>query len=442
MTMTNNPNYNVTLYLSKLALKNILRNPLRSCFLSFSIALAVVLAVWIVSIFAGINKQIASAVRDCNIGHIQLLNPDFDQTRESDKITPLDPSALKALATLPFVRAISPEMLLEGQVSAPAGTRPIEIIGIDPPLHSGYLHLEKHLHEQGGNYLGTIDEGVLIGESLAKYYSLTIGDTLVFHYQNSVGELTSTLLTIQGIFKLNGPAFEMKTVYANYPYVQQLFFTHTPPLTGFNRIVLSFDAAIEDHDLTAIPKFDQALSELQAQFNLSFVRKSWHQINPEMAVVIKFHEGIIYFFLVVVAITIFITILTPVSMLWHERTHELRMLNIIGISKNRIYLLSLLEGIELTALSLLLATILLLFILGIQSYTGIDVEFLTAGKSITRAGISLSEKIYPLVSTANAVAMASLVTLVVLLSYARAVASATKSLWKESLPIAKGKQIS
>ena len=56
------------LYLFKFAWKSIRRNGARSFFIGFSVSLAVVIAVWVVSLFDGLNRQIEKAVVNTNTG--------------------------------------------------------------------------------------------------------------------------------------------------------------------------------------------------------------------------------------------------------------------------------------------------------------------------------------------------------------------------------------
>lgn len=55
-------------YLFKFAWKSIRRHAGRSFFIGFSVSLAVIIAVWVVSFFDGFNAQIEKAVVNTNIG--------------------------------------------------------------------------------------------------------------------------------------------------------------------------------------------------------------------------------------------------------------------------------------------------------------------------------------------------------------------------------------
>jgi ABC-type antimicrobial peptide transport system permease subunit len=141
--------------------------------------------------------------------------------------------------------------------------------------------------------------------------------------------------------------------------------------------------------------------------------KTWKNLNPEMAVVLDFHDGMINFFFLIIGITITMTILTPVQMLWQERLKELRMLNIIGVSNSKFWKIGLFEVIQMIISSAIFSSLILVIIIGIQSQTGIDFRFLNDGVSIERAGIKLPGVIYPHL-TMNQILMTFIFVMIVL----------------------------
>jgi ABC-type antimicrobial peptide transport system permease subunit len=145
--------------------------------------------------------------------------------------------------------------------------------------------------------------------------------------------------------------------------------------------------------------------------------KTWKNLNPEMGVVLEFHEGMIKFFFLIIGLTITMTILTPVQMLWQERLKEIRMLNILGVSSKKFWKIGLFELVQMILASGLLSSVCLLIIIGIQSYTGVDFRFLNNGISIERAGIKLPNVIYPQLSLEQILITFGFVIIVLSISY-------------------------
>lgn len=145
--------------------------------------------------------------------------------------------------------------------------------------------------------------------------------------------------------------------------------------------------------------------------------KSWKNLNPEMAVVLEFHDGMIKFFFIIIAITITMTILTPVQMMWQERLKEIRMLNVLGVTKGKFWKIGVFEVFQMILVSGFFSSLLLTIIIGIQAHTGIDFRFINDGISIERAGIKLPGIIYPKLTAEQIIITFAFIIIVLSISY-------------------------
>jgi ABC-type lipoprotein release transport system permease subunit len=232
-----------------------------------------------------------------------------------------------------------------------------------------------------------------------------VGDQIVLNYQDIGGELRSELLLIKGIYKYSSKTFEKRFVYINQKTWQRLFLNEDRGTILFNRL------AIMTPDLSSGEFLKSTVNDPKVEL------KTWKNLNPEMAVVLEFHDGMIRFFFLIIAITITMTILTPVQMLWQERMKELKMLNILGVSNNKFWKIGIFEVAQMILCSGLLSSIFLVVIIGIQAYTGIDFSFLNDGVSIERAGIKLPGVIYPQLTVIQIIITFAFVIVVLSISY-------------------------
>lgn len=367
-------------YLFKFAWKSIRRNAGRSFFIGLSVSLAVFIAVWVVAFFDGMNHQIEKAVVNTNTGYFQIQDATFSKTTDS-----ANPAAFDELPTGLFdspVIAYSPELVLDSNISTPEGATGLVAIGIDPQLHSKFLRLHNRMIE--GEFVTSQDEHeIVIGEELANLFRFKVGEQLVLNYQDQSGDLRSEILHIKGIYHYNGKGFEKRFVYLSQRTWQILFFNQDKGKLLFNRV------AIKSDGLQDMPLLQKRLGRSD------FTLKTWKNLNPEMAVVLEFHDGMIKFFFLIIGITIMMTILTPVQMLWQERLKELRMLNIIGVSSSKFWKIGIFEVIQMILSSGIFSSVMLILIIGIQSQTGIDFGWINDGVAIERAGIKLPKIIYP-----------------------------------------------
>ncbi len=342
------------------------------------------IAVWVVAFFEGLNSQIEEAVVQTNTGYFQLQERKFSYSTDSS--APLEfTKSLEDKLKLTPITSYSPELVLDGNIATPEGAAALAVIGIDPSYHEQFLPISKSI--ESGSFVQNEDENtIVIGKELASFFKFNIGEQLVLNYQDMNGELRSELLTIKGIYHYNSKTFEKRFVYVAQRTWQKLFLNQESGKILFNRI------AIMTHNLEDKPLIEERFKDSNLEL------KTWKNLNPEMAVVLDFHDGMIRFFFVIIGLTILMTILTPVRMLWQERLKELRMMNIIGVAQNKFWKIGLFEVFQMILLSGAFSSLLLSIVIGIQSQTGVDFRYLSGGVSIERAGIKLPAVIYPLLS--------------------------------------------
>ncbi len=395
---------NENLYLFKFAWKSIRRNAGRSFFISFSVSLAVVIAVWVVSVFDGLNHMIEEAVVNTNTGFYQLQEPLYARTTDSSRPMKFTTEIRNKISNK-NITAFSPELVLDSNISTPEGSAGLLALGINPEMHSHLLPINKKL--TSGEFLTDDDlNSVIIGQQLAKDFRYNVGDQIVLNYQDIQGELRSELLTIKGIYHYNSNSFEKRFVYLNQRTWQKLYLNDDTGDTMFNRIVMLTPGLSSGKFIDSIFPADE------------LVVKTWKNLNPEMAVVLEFHDGIIRFFFLIIGLTVTMTILTPVQMLWQERFKELKMLTILGISAKKFWKIGIFEILQMIALSSSLSIIVLVVVIGIQTKTGIDFRFLNqTGLAIERSGIKLPGIIYPLLTYSQIVMTFIFVVMVMSISY-------------------------
>lgn len=390
-------------YLFKFAWKSIRRNAGRSFFIGFSVSLAVMIAVWVVAFFDGLNSQIEKAVVNTNTGFFQIQEPVYARSTDSSSPKEFSPELYKRFSPAP-VTGLSPELVLDGNISTPEGAAGLMVLGIDTELHKTIMPIARKI--ESGEYLNQDDgSGVIIGKELSTLFKFNVGDQIVLNYQDHKGELRSEILNIRGIYHYNGKQFEKRFVYINQKTWQTFFLGQDTGKVLFNRIT------INTPDLKDEPAISKRIQ------NTDLKLKSWKQLNPEMAVVLEFHDGMIKFFFIIIGLTITMTILTPVRMLWQERFKELKMMSVIGVSISKFWKIGFYEILLMIGLSGFFSSLLLTVIIGTQARTGVDFRYLNDGVSIERAGIKLPGIIYPILTAEQLLITFAFVIFVLSTSY-------------------------
>ena len=387
-------------YLFKFANKSIKRNAGRSFFIGFSVSLAVIVAVWVLAFFDGVNNQIERSVVNTNTGYFQLQVPGYARTTDPSTPKVFEQSLRDKLKGYPT----SPELVLDANITAPEGAAALLVIGIDPKLHAEFLPISKNL--TSGEFLTAEDENtIVIGQELASIFKYKPGEQLVLNYQDITGELRSEILTIKAVYHFSSNSFEKRFAYINQATWQKIYLNAYSGKTLFNRL------AIMAPGLNYREKLEPIFQ------NTDLVLKSWKDLNPEMSVVIEFNNGMIRMFFFIIAITILMTILTPVQMLWQERFKELKMMNILGVSNTRFWKIGIFEVMHMIFYSGVASSIILIIILSIQSRTGVMFDYGKEGVQIERAGIQLTGVVYPVISASQIVVTFLFIIFVMMSSY-------------------------
>lgn len=399
-------------YLFKLAKKNVNRNRGRSFFIGLSVSLSVVMAVWILSFFDGLNHQIEKAVVVGNVGYWQLQEANYADTTDPLSPRAWDENFEKSLQDK-SLHSYSPEIILDGYLSGPDGNAALQVVGVDFALHQKTMDIGGHMVE--GTWPQGAERGIVIGKETADRFQYVVGDQLVMNFQDAKGELRSELLPVLGIYNHNGRSFERRYAFVTGDVVEEYLFGAADPRMMIHRVV------VMAHDLPSSQKAMEAAA-LATKTEL----RSWKQINPEMGVVLDFHEGLIRFFFLIIAITVTVTILTPVSMLWQERLGEIRMMSIIGVPRKKIWRLGMFEAGIMTILAATAASLILIVIISIHSKTGIHFRDLSQGQVLERAGIQLPKVVYPLLLPKQLFVTYGFVVFIMFLSYGLAVRSVVR----------------
>lgn len=373
----------------------------RSFFIIFSVCLAVSVAVWVMAIFDGINRQIELAVVQNNIGHYQLQEKNFGTFSDPSTPASISPDFFAKLAKAKVVH-YSPELTLDGFISLPEGQTQIEIIGVHPKLHLNTFSIGKTL--SAGRFLEENDEGIFIGKEAADMFGLNLDDQLLVNFQDNLGNIKSELLPVIGIFNQNGKLFERTHGYISISKWKKLYQLGQDQTQLYHRIVIT------DKNISRL-----SLERLSP--NSFPVVKHWKDLNPEMAVVLEFHDGMIRLFFIIIGITIIMTVLNPVLILWQERNKELRTLFILGASKKHFWKIALSESGLMTMLASLSSLVFLCVLIGYQSLNGLNFSFLHQGRAVERAGIELPRLIFPLLSWKSFVIVFVFVSFVMMFSF-------------------------
>lgn len=356
------------------ALRSIIRQKSRNAFIIVIVCLTSIFSLFTASLFEGKNHQLKNSIIETETGHWQVLDKGYFDTQDPLNPEVLDRKLLKKLK--PY--KMTPELLLKTTILHPEGSQELTLIGIEPESHENVFPLKAHV-------TGTWPipkenrRTVVIGQKFAEKLKLAIGDDLVITYQDKNNAILNEALTVIGIFNKYGAGFEGHNAYVRNEVIQDLL--SLADAGSFHRVILK----PQDAKVPPVIK------------NKNLVLKSWNNLYPELSIMMKFHDGTTRTLIIFMLVIAFISIITPINILWDERKDEVKLLRTLGTGDKTIYLLGACEAITIITISLLLSVTIwgILHFLSIRN--GLDFTLL-GEQQVVREGIQISPLVYPVIN--------------------------------------------
>lgn len=326
-------------YYFRLAWRNLWRNKRRTVITLASVVLAVLLALCMRSMQKGTYaNMIGNAVR-FSTGYIQVHakgywdKPSINTSFEEDSALS---AALKDEANISLAVP-----RLESFVLASSGdhTKGVRIIGVDPEKENRLNKLSQKITR--GHYFSDKGHGILIGDGIASYLGISVGDTLVVLGQGYHGLTAAGEFPVNGIFHFPDNRMNNSLAYLPIGDAQALF-------AAPGRYT-SVSLMLEHPN-----RLDRTQKHLQQALDtLNWEVMEWQTMNKSLKQEIEGDNaggiimlGILY---VVIAFGVFGTIL----MMTMERRKEFSVMIAIGMKRFQLILLLLLETFFIGVLGIL-----------------------------------------------------------------------------------------
>ena len=184
-----------------LAARNLRRNSRRTLVATFTIAFGIIAFVLAGGFIAWIFQEIREATIHSQLGHVQIVRPDYFEKGISDPYAYLLPSQSHEQATIeatPGFKTLAPRLALNGLISQGEATIPFLGEGVSPILEK---ELSSRMEIINGANLSQDDKSeVILGEGLARSLGAKPGDKVVLLATTSSGSTNAVEVSVVGIF--------------------------------------------------------------------------------------------------------------------------------------------------------------------------------------------------------------------------------------------------
>ena len=384
----------------KIAWRNIWRNKLRTAV----ILTAIIIGVWSVIFMTSFTNGMVSSYLDNAVqnetSHIQLHHPAYLKDKEIKYFINDVDQVSAQLKAKEGIKSISVRSITNAMLSTSKGARGIKVKGIDPVLENEVTAIASKLKE-GAYFDDEKRNPILVSERLAKKLKVKLRSKVILTFQDLTGELAQASFRIIGIFNTGSAVVDEGNVFVRRTDLNRLMGNpnvNISPNDGEATTVnldnedsnIAHEFAIMLHDNKEV---DNIATSLSAQFpNLNV--ETFRELAPEL----EMYEtsmsltGIIV--MTIFMLALIFGIINTMLMAVLERFKELGMLMAVGMSKQKVFSMIVLETLLLGLIAAPIGLLLGYLTVSILGSTGIDLS--SYGKGIEEFG--MSTMVYPLMN--------------------------------------------
>ncbi len=324
---------------TKIAWRNLWRNKRRSMITISSVFFAILLAMLMRSMQNGsYGLMERDAIRN-STGFIQVHAKDYWEDKTIDNTFENTKSLLQQVSSEQNVSQVIPRLESFALASTGNITKGVGIVGTIPAIENTITKLESRVVE-GEYFINKIDNGVLLGDALAKYLELGVGDTVVLLSQGFHGFTAAGEYPVRGILHFPAPEMNKRLIYMTLGVAQYFF--------AANNRLTSYSLMLENPD-----KLDKTYQKINSALGQQYEIMTWKEMMVELRQQIEsdniggmFMLAILY---VVVAFGIFGTIL----MMTFERKREFSIMIAVGMQRYKLALIVFIETLYMGFLGVL-----------------------------------------------------------------------------------------
>ena len=345
-----------------IALRNLWRNTRRSLILITAVTIGIWFGIFLMSFYNGmIEDRIHTAVYS-ELSHFQIHHAAFSKDRDIKYFLPEGKSILKKISKDPMVECASGRIVLSGMIASPAGSSGILVNGIMPSDEKRLTGLDKKLID--GKYFDTLKKGeMIISEKLCKKLKLKLNKKAIVTFQDKQGEFASIAFRIKGIYRtINGP-YDDRNIFVKIDEIDSL--------AGIGGQLNEIAVLLKSGNT-----LNQVISKYKNEYRpVKF--EDWMELEPELGLAVSVLDQMVYLFMGIITLALAFGIINTMMMSVLERTREIGMLIALGMTRQKIFMMIILETCFLSILGIPLGVLIAIAMIGITAHTGIDFSAFT-----------------------------------------------------------------
>jgi putative ABC transport system permease protein len=342
-----------------LAWRNIWRNKMRSIIIMMSVAAGLFAGIAVLALYKGMMQGRVRTVIESETGHIQIHQPGFTEDFDPSFLISGKSKLQDALSADKKIKSYASRSITTGMLSNATGSSGVNINGFNSLEESAVSQLGDKIQE-GNITWEQREKGILVGRKLAKKMKLALGNKIVLTLTDTADNLISSAFRIKGIYQSANAPLDEINIYVKNEDLQELIGLKT----GIHEIAIKLN---EDEQVEQVQQYYQSMfPQLQIE--------TWKEISPETDLLVRTVDTYSYIILIIILIALSFGIMNTMLMSVLDRKHEIGMMLALGMSRNRLMWLIILESFFLTIAGIPLAILLGVAVSGYYEKHGIDLS--------------------------------------------------------------------
>jgi lipoprotein-releasing system permease protein len=314
----------------KLAWRNLWRNRRRTIIAVSSIVFSVLLASWMRSMQEGsYDSMIDNSVKFYS-GYLQVQDTAFWDERTLDNSFETTSDLKSKIEKIKDVTLVSNRIESFALAANDLKSKPAIVMGIEPEAENQITKISAKI--KSGSFLKNGDKGAILGQGLADYLELSVGDTLVMISQGYHGISASGLFKIQGIIKNPNPDFYKRMVYLDIENARDFY-------SAYN---LSTSLVVMTDDHYQVKHLKRKIAKILPQRNKVM---TWVDMQPELQQLIESDRGGGIIMLGILYMIVAFGMFGVVLMMVKERSREFGVVHAVGLQKRKLTIIVFFETI-------------------------------------------------------------------------------------------------
>jgi len=324
--------------LLKLAWRNLWRNRKRTLITIASIFFGVIWAALLTSLQEGSFQNMVDNMVKFTSGYLQVQHIEYHDNKSiNNSFEPVN-ELTELLKSQKEITLFTPRLESFALAASDDQSYGTAVIGINTKKEDQLSDLSRWVVK--GNYLKNNEDGVLIGETLAKNLELMVGDTIALIGQGYHGVQSAGLFPVKGFLKFPIPDLNRQILYMDLSSAQEFY--------EAGNLITSMLVMV--HDASEV---DPLMKELGKTKFSDIKIYSWTELQPQLVQFIDGKKSGAKIFKGILFILIGFGILGTFIMMMAERKRELGIMVAIGMQRIKLSIILFLESIFIAALGVL-----------------------------------------------------------------------------------------